>query len=198
MMTIRKIIFVRHGETDWNTTGRLNSFTDLDITTRGEKKLQHTKHIVSQIPVQTIFSSPLRRAIQTTKILFPNRDYHRDARLVELNFGLFEGKTRDELLTGELAETYQNWAGSQNIHESVLGTESYQSVIDRAQSFLEDILKLDGNSVIVSHGVFIRIFLCHCVLGLKAFQFRTLQIDNGGLAIINLEQHMMRLAGLNV
>src|SRR5699024_11343337 len=53
-----------------------------------------------------IFSSPLIRCTETAEILFPHQEIHREPDMKEMNFGIFEGKTYEQLK----AETsYTNW-----------------------------------------------------------------------------------------
>jgi broad specificity phosphatase PhoE len=88
-----KIFFVRHGETEYNTTGRLTGQTDIPMTAEG---IRQTEKISLEIPsdISTLYSSDLLRCKQTVDILNKKRNLPvvYDARLRERDFGSFSGR----------------------------------------------------------------------------------------------------------
>ncbi len=66
-MKSRKIIFMRHGETNWNSLGKLNSFTDLNILEKSRDEILEMAKKLSDI--DEIICSPMIRTQETAKII---------------------------------------------------------------------------------------------------------------------------------
>ena len=66
-----KLYFVRHGESEWNTVGRICGATDIPLTDRGREMAKETaaRIIEEGIKIDKIISSPLSRAYETAKII---------------------------------------------------------------------------------------------------------------------------------
>ena len=68
-MTLR-LIFVRHGLSSFNKEGRIQGRNDLSTLTReGQLQAEAAGKTISSIPIDAIYSSPLQRASETTKII---------------------------------------------------------------------------------------------------------------------------------
>ena len=87
-----KLYFVRHGESEWNTIGRICGATDIPLTDRGREMARDTaREIVKEgIKVDRIISSPLSRAYETATIIGSvlGVDVKKDDRIKEQNFGV--------------------------------------------------------------------------------------------------------------
>lgn len=97
-----RIVFFRHGMTQANEEGRYIGTTDLPLSSKGAQQLYDKLEQFEYPPVQKIYTSPLKRCIQTVNILQPNRLVAELPQLREMDFGEFENKTADELM--ELGE----------------------------------------------------------------------------------------------
>ena len=93
---------VRHGETDWNAALRLQGQTDVPLNDRGRGQAARNgralREILSAQPDLQFISSPLLRTVETMDIMrrelaLPAKAYPTDARLKEIAFGIWEGKT---------------------------------------------------------------------------------------------------------
>lgn len=87
---------IRHGVTEWLEQGRLHGVSESDLSERGRRMAQLMADAMRGIPLDTIYSSPLRRCLQTAEPLarvsgVPVTPHEG---LLEMNFGWFEG-TRD-------------------------------------------------------------------------------------------------------
>ena len=68
-MTLR-LIFVRHGLSSFNKEGRIQGRNDLStLTKQGQLQAEAAGETLSSIPIDAIYSSPLQRASETTKII---------------------------------------------------------------------------------------------------------------------------------
>lgn len=90
---------LRHGQTDWNLQARLQGSTDIPLNDMGREQARHAAEVLNGHGITKIISSPLSRALETARLV-GNRlalEPVLDGRLIERNFGLFEGMTIDEV-----------------------------------------------------------------------------------------------------
>ena len=95
---MKTIYFIRHGQTKYNTEGRFVGSTDLPLSAEGRKNIEEkwagkSEHIDKDV----IYTSPMKRCIETSNIIFPDDTFSVIKDMREMNFGIFEGKTHDEL-----------------------------------------------------------------------------------------------------
>ena len=138
-----KIYLTRHSKTLWNQEKRLQGRLDSPLTQEGIENAQALKKYLhdSHLKFDYIYTSPILRAYHTASLLFDENKLIQDERLMEMNFGDFEGrKIADIHLTDH---------------------ESYDDVIARVNSFLNDLTKLPSQSqvLIVTHGMYFIIML---------------------------------------
>ena len=93
------IYLIRHGKTDANTQARYIGTSDFPLHDLGRNELYDKLDSFVYPRVDAVYSSPLLRCTETAEILFPNREIREAPEFRELNFGTFEGKTADELVT---------------------------------------------------------------------------------------------------
>lgn len=90
-----RVCLIRHGATEWNAAGRIQGGRDIPLSDAGRAQVGSWR-LPDGFASARCLSSPLRRATETAAILgfvSPKRD----ARLVEMNWGEFEGRTLPEL-----------------------------------------------------------------------------------------------------
>lgn len=147
------IIYVaRHGQTEWNAENKVCGITDIALTEKGIAQADELAEQVKEKDIEIIISSPMKRAVNTSRIVsekchIPMRI---DDRLVEQNYGLYEGVDRsDELFL----------ANKRNFAYRYPNGESMMQVAVRVYTFLDEIKKQYGgkNVLIVSHGGVCRI-----------------------------------------
>ncbi len=104
-----EIYLIRHGKTRGNLEGRYIGSTDEPLCPQGRSELAERKNKGIFPPVAYVFSSPLKRCLETAKIFFPDRKVCPIDGLRECDFGDFENKNYQEL-----AEDfrYQRWIDS--------------------------------------------------------------------------------------
>ena len=120
-MKKKRVYFVRHGQSIWNTQKKVCGVTDVELTTLGhEQAVQAGKDIAeSGIVFDEIISSPLIRAVQTARHIseITGRPVKLDERLTEHNFGKFEGTDWDR---PEFRQSKECFADSYEGGESLL------------------------------------------------------------------------------
>lgn len=103
MTASTEFIVIRHGETVWNTEGRLQGHQDSALTPLGLRQAEALGERLAGERFDTIYSSDIVRAMLTAEAI-ARRTGHTikpDARLRERNYGIFEGLT-----TAEIAERF--------------------------------------------------------------------------------------------
>lgn len=151
-----RILFVRHGETDWNVEGRLQGQTDIPLNPLGRIQAEDAGRRLAKLldnPAQSQWLvSPLGRTRETAEIArralgLDPRSYNTDDRLKEITFGSWEGFTWAELRKKdpliESARNQQKWD-----YVPPQG-ESYAMLTERLKPWVETLVE---ERVVVSHG----------------------------------------------
>ena len=104
------VFYIRHGETDWNVTGRLQGRHDVPLNARGRAQAMHCGEILQELFARDgrnvaeldFISSPLGRACTTLELAraplgLPEDGYRIEPQLAEIAFGEWEGFTIAQL-----------------------------------------------------------------------------------------------------
>lgn len=145
-----RIYLVRHGETVLNQKKCYYGVTDADLSDRGVRQAVSLAPVFNDIKMDQVITSPLLRAVRTADLVMQGKGpvHTRDDRLMEQNFGIFEGYTHDEL-TRRYPEEYHSW--NENFSDySIPGGESFRDVRVRVDSFIKD-LPAEGTLLLVAH-----------------------------------------------
>ncbi|MES0490463.1 MAG: histidine phosphatase family protein [Leptospirales bacterium] len=193
-MAARKIILIRHSETTQH--GVYLGHEDPPLSDKGRTLLNSFSIDITKWKKPQIFVSPLVRAVQTAEILFPERPTTVDARLKEINFGKFGGKSFTEIKS-EFPEKVDRWANEFMSFEFP-GGESVVEFKNRVESFLEDTLhNTNGSFVLVAHGGVIRFLLCK-LLDIPYEKHLTFFLKRPSINMIDLSEEYGTLSGLNI
>lgn len=163
---MKTIYFIRHGQTKYNLEGKFVGSTDLPLSEDGRKQIFNKWDGVQEhIERDIIFTSPMKRCVETTGIIFPYDSFEVLKNMREMNFGMFEGKTHDELEYIEEYRYFRETKGRAKIPKGESGIEFSMRVL---KAFFEMIAYMDkkdaNNAVLVCHGgVIMSLFsmLCH-------------------------------------
>ena len=90
------VLLIRHGMTAGNAEKRYIGRTDEPLHSYGEAQANTLLPTLPRCDI--VFASPLLRCLQTAHILFPKQSIHIIDDFRECDFGIFEGKTADELM----------------------------------------------------------------------------------------------------
>jgi len=169
----RRLVLVRHGETNWNAEKRVQGRTDIPLNAAGLKQAELLSEYLADVPFGLIASSPLQRASSTASAIARNHPSARrlaDARLKEMCFGNLEGRVlSDEDVVERYGAATKAW-GSGDTGKRLPGTggESPDLVASRGLSALRDIGLLGGGTpevpcpryvLIAAHGRFNKILI---------------------------------------
>lgn len=90
------IYIVRHGQTDWNVKKRNQGRIDIELNENGIKQALEIKEKLSNVKFDKVYSSPLKRAYKTARII-TNQEIILDERIIERSNGELEGKLVSEI-----------------------------------------------------------------------------------------------------
>lgn len=149
-----KIIFWRHGQTDYNLQGRVQGQVDIPLNETGIAQAEAAAKELVKVNPERIICSDLRRAQATAQALADICSQEiaplPDERLRERAFGDFEGLSAKEL-KARFAPRYEEWRATGEC--PVAGVESRAEVGSRvAKCVLEYFEQVEGALVVVSHG----------------------------------------------
>lgn len=152
------VYFIRHGQTDWNAELRLQGQADTDLNALGRAQASaNGRRLASLIDDPEIFdfvASPMRRTRETMELVRAamNLDpaaYRTDPRLVEVNFGDWQGYTFAELEARQPGSTHGRSLAKWDFCPPGEGAESYQMMSERIRPWFEGI---GQPTVAVIHG----------------------------------------------
>jgi probable phosphoglycerate mutase len=144
-----RIALLRHGPTGWNAAGRIQGHTDIALSDAGARKMAGLR-LPDGVSATRVFASPLLRARQTAEALGLAGPVP-DARLMEQNWGRWEGLTREEIIARDGADCYVKAGAHRGGAFRPPGGESTQEVLDRVAAFLRDVAAGEGDAVAVTH-----------------------------------------------
>ncbi len=182
------ILLVRHPETEANINGRFVGRGDSPYTREGRRQLARVPRKVARFEPDVVWSSPLTRALWLAErsAKAAGVAVQVDERLLELDFGLAEGMTFEEVQEAGMAFEYRN-ADAPVAPEG----ESRGQIEARAAAFADELVAAGGRHVVVTHGGVFRASLVH-LLGLASTDIWAFHIHNAQLAYVRVvEGHGM-------
>ncbi|WP_320667306.1 histidine phosphatase family protein [Prochlorococcus sp. MIT 1307] len=202
-MTLR-LLLVRHGLSSFNLERRIQGRNDLStLTPEGKEQAIKTGKVLSNTPINAVYSSPLQRAADTTRNLLqefkskPKPNF--DQGLLEIELGTWSGMTSDEVKEN-FPEIYDTW--QTNPEELVLKTSNgkeFQPIKElksQAADFIRRLIKehpLESNDtiLIVAHNAILRCIILQ-LLGQPKQGFRRLKLDNASISVFNLSPSLFK------
>lgn len=174
-----EIVLVRHGATEWSSTGRHTGRTDVPLTDEGRAEAEHLCERLKPWSFALVLTSPLQRARETAELcgLGDRADVANDLR--EWDYGDYEGRT-----TAEIRETVRGWTVW--THECPNG-ETAEQVGGRADRVLERVAPLEGAVVLFSHGHFLRVLTARW-LGFPPVEGRLFALRTGTICVLGHER----------
>jgi broad specificity phosphatase PhoE len=180
-----ELILARHGETVWNVEKVYRGRTDVNLDEVGIKQAELLGRHLSNWELEAIYSSPLRRAIDTANSIarYQKIGIHIAEGIIDFDYG--EWQSLSEQRVKNLYPTlHDEWHN--NPHKVRMpGGESLEDVKKRAIKVVNDVLsEYQGSVVLVSHRVVNKVLICF-LLGLDNSYFWDIKQDVGGITIFN-------------
>lgn len=147
-MAIR-IYLIRHGQTKENVAGILQGHMPGELTEEGKKQVSETGEKLKDIKFEALYCSDLKRCMDSAEIIngFLNLEIRPSVLLRERDWKEFTGKYIRDVFD--------------KVNE---GTETIEEMKQRALRFIHEVTAIhsEGNILIVSHGLFCRVFMAVC------------------------------------
>jgi alpha-ribazole phosphatase len=186
------IVFVRHGSTLLNEKGIYVGKTDTGISQKGKDDIKKLVKSLDGIKFDNVYSSPLKRAIETTEIIV-GKNYTIDARLREIDFGIFEGLSYKDI-NERYPEESKDWTNDY-LNYKVPEGERLNDVFSRVEKFIKDIEGENNTALVVTHGGVIGCALS-LVFNSREYFYR-FKILHGTINVICIENNYMYIKGIN-
>ena len=169
-----EIYIVRHGQTVWNACKRLQGRTDIELNEKGRELAGETGRNLEGTHFDIIYSSPLIRAYETACLIRGHRNIPiiRDDRLMELCFGIYEGRDFSKLLEDE-NDPFHYFFESPEKYVAPEEGETFKHLCERAKDFMQEVIEplATADSIagkpapervmIVAHGALLAGMMCY-------------------------------------
>lgn len=195
-----EVYFLRHGQTEWNAQGnRYCGRTDIELTELGMSQAKDIGQQLKAVAFDQVFSSPLKRACKTADMASGGKSVSLDERLIEVDFGQWEGLRRDEFVAKDPA-SWQRWeADPGNTAAGNIG-ETAMQVVTRVDDFFKQCCRMypSGRIMVVAHNGVNRLYMAW-KLGMPLSNYRQLVQDNSTITVFELESEsgLLTLKQLN-
>ena len=181
-MTTGRLIFMRHGETQYNAEERMTGRADIPLTSKGEEQGRAVGAVVKHFEIDVLYASPLQRAFNTMVLALENAGgahnhlknadgtwniKQRDS-LKEKDVGIYTGSHKSELAKTNHVQTYDN-----KLPEGESNREVVERVLDLYENEILPLIK-EGKTVFLS---------CHAVV------MRALLVVIGDIAAETMHEH---------
>lgn len=193
------VLLIRHGETEWNTLGRFQGCTDIELSREGIRQAGLLKERLNG-DFDYIYASPLIRASETAKIIAENtnKEVISAPEIREINFGEWEGLTVHEIRE-KYPDVFNAWRTDKKESYICGGDLSIHNAADRATKCILDIVsKHKGKKIaIVAHGGIIKAALIG-IFGWDMTMYHKIALGNTCINTITFNEDLMpALQGLN-
>ncbi len=154
-----KLILLRHGESQWNLENRFTGWVDVELSPKGEGEAKHAGELIAGIPIDKVYTSVLKRAINTANIALgvssrTELPTERDQALNERHYGDLQGLNKAETALQYGDEQVHIWRRSYDIPPP--NGESLKDTAARTIPYFESKilpeLEAGKNILIVAHG----------------------------------------------
>ncbi len=144
-----EVFVIRHGATEWSTTGRHTGRTDVPLLPEGRDQARAVGELLHGRPFGLVLVSPLGRARETCTLAGYGDQAEVSDDLLELDYGGYEGIT-----TASIRETVPGWTVWD---DPVPGGESIEQVAARVDRVITRLRAVDAPSAVFAHGHVLRV-----------------------------------------
>lgn len=157
-MTLRRLVLLRHGQTDYNAEGRMQGHLDSHLTAAGHEQAAAAAPVLAALAPDRLISSDLRRAVDTAEVVGAacGLPVKFDARLRETHLGSWQGRTVPEI-EGDHPGAIAAWRSDPAFAPP--GGESRIAVVARSRPVVDELEAefADGDArsetaLLVAHG----------------------------------------------
>jgi len=195
---ITTLLVIRHGQTDSNISGYYMGWSQEGLNEKGYEQVKLLSDRLSNVPIDIIYSSPLKRALSTADAVAEPHGLAPVAidDLIEINLGDWQ-----ELHAGEIIKKWPDMWQQSRVDPSGLvwpNGESFAQAAERSVRAFDSILKANRGKIVavVTHDIIVRIMAMH-VLGVVYSTYRRMEISNASFTKIVVMDDKKQLITLN-
>jgi phosphoserine phosphatase len=194
-----RLIIVRHGESEWNRTGRYQGQCDAPLSALGLRQAEALAGRLRDEPIDAIFTSPLQRAAKTAEAIarhHPTTPFEQAPALMEIHHGDWQG-----LLADEVIERYGAGLREWRVHPSraqMPNGESFSNILKRVLDFKERLCaEYPSRDVLIStHDVVVKILVADA-LGMNMDRINRIWVTNASISVIEYGDDLPYLVSLS-
>ena len=161
------LILLRHGQSQWNLENRFTGWKDIGLSENGVLEAKNSGRLIREkkIPIDVVYSSELKRAIDTAIIAMKEANYDhlfnngeliiiKNIAVNERDYGDLTGLNKEETAEKYGKEQVHIWRRSYDVNPP--GGESLKNVVERVKPYFENTMKKDlenrKNILLSAHG----------------------------------------------
>ena len=162
-----KLVLLRHGQSQWNLENRFTGWKDIELSENGILEAKESGRLIKEkkIPIDIVYSSGLKRAIDTATIAMKEANYDhlfnngeliiiKNIAVNERDYGDLTGLNKQETAEKYGKEQVHIWRRSYDVNPP--GGESLKNVVERVRPYFESTMKKDledeKNVLLSAHG----------------------------------------------
>lgn len=181
---------MRHGETEWNRSGRIQGHSDVPLSEHGKSQMKMLARRLADRRFSAVYTSDLSRAIESAETIagISGAVSQVDPDLCEFSYGEWEGLTIEEVETKYPGSLAARVSLGDNAFAAPGGEDTTQ-VLERVKRFATkaaDRHDPDDDILIVANGGPIRALVV-CLLGLPGDHFWRFHVHCGSLSIVSIQ-----------
>lgn len=178
-----RFLLVRHGETEWTRTGRIQGQLNIPLTPLGVRQAERLRERLRGEAIDAVYASDLGRAVDTARLAVPGMEIEQRADLRECSFGEIDGKDFDyvEQHYPALARRWlRRWSGL-----AFPGGESVAQVLGRTSACFRELRRRhrNGTVLVVAHSGPLRSGVC-TLMGWGRRRWWDLHLSPASLTVI--------------
>jgi probable phosphoglycerate mutase len=150
MSTLRRLILVRHGQTDGDSATRYHGSADVDLSPEGVEQMKRVRQALREPGFELVVASPLRRAWKSAWLIGEGAPVRLEDGFREIHFGRWEGLSAAEIEASDPI-LFRDWKDGAPGFEYPSG-EPRARFRERVKNGLANLLGLPGhNALVVAH-----------------------------------------------
>jgi broad specificity phosphatase PhoE len=108
MSKLRRLVLIRHGETDGRSSERFHGSGDVPLSAEGRSQMREAARGLVQEVFDLVVASPLRRSWEAAWIVSGGAPVRLETDFREIDFGRWEGLTKEEIEASDPV-LYREW-----------------------------------------------------------------------------------------
>ncbi|MBQ1945733.1 MAG: histidine phosphatase family protein [Clostridia bacterium] len=190
-----QVYIVRHGQSEANLSGQYSGWAHVSLTEKGFADAAHAGEVMKGVEFARVYSSDLKRAMQTAQTALPGAELILDPLLREISTGILTGTYHKDALA-LYGEAHRKCTQARDY--SRYGGESHQMHCARVNQFMKKLEEdpIEGNVAIFCHDGTTKAILNY-VLGADIHPYRV-STDNGAVGIVCYDNGAWHLKRWNI